>query len=221
MYLAPLNALRSVHARLLSAPERARADRFAHPQDRDRFVLGASLLRLVVATTTGIRPEEVQIDRSCAGCGRPHGRPRLGVAGLHASISHSGHLVAVASTDAGPVGVDIERLSFTEYGSLVQYVCTASERTAVREAADFFRYWTRKESVLKATGYGLKHPMTALSVSPPWVPPAVTGYGSGRLDARMIDLAPRRDYTGAVTVLTRRETTFRVRQARSLLATAG
>jgi hypothetical protein len=50
----------------------------------------------------------VVVDRSCPSCGRHHGRPHLPGTGLDVSISHSGATVAVAVSNAGPVGVDAQ-----------------------------------------------------------------------------------------------------------------
>ena len=40
----------------------------------------------------------------------------------------------------------------------------------------FFRYWVRKEAVLKATGDGLSIPLTQLTVSGPDQPPELCGW---------------------------------------------
>ena len=48
--------------------------------------------------------------------------------------------------------------------------------TQEQRAARFFRYWVAKEAVLKATGDGLRTPMTALSMSPADEPPVLVDW---------------------------------------------
>jgi 4'-phosphopantetheinyl transferase len=173
------------HQRLLSRVERERADKYLRACDRHRFTLGVALTRLVVAAHLRVAPAGVLLDRSCPRCRQPHGRPRLAEStGLEISVSHSGELVAVAITrvsagDSAPrsVGVDVEhevRMAGQEPHDMV---LSPAERLAF-DALDgqdrtraFFRYWVRKEAVLKATGDGLAVSPTELTVSGPDQPP--------------------------------------------------
>ena len=99
---------------VLDASERARVASLEHPADQGRSLLGAALLRVAVAAHLDIRPEEVQVDRTCTECGGPHGAPRItgpGSSRPWVSVSHSGLLVVVAVNSSGPVGVDVQRVS--------------------------------------------------------------------------------------------------------------
>ncbi len=78
---------------------------------------------------------------------------------LKVSISHCRTAVAVAVSDEGSVGIDIEcrrRVS----RSLMERVCTAEELAAIEASDDpemaFLRFWTRKEAVLKCRRTGIK-----------------------------------------------------------------
>lgn len=92
----------------------------------------------------------------CPRCGGPHGRPVV-VPGLmmpHVSLAAAGPLVAVAVTDAGPVGVDVERvLRAGSPGFLDVALHPDEDLPDGPEAAA--RLWVRKEAVLKAAGVGL------------------------------------------------------------------
>lgn len=101
---------------LLSQTERDRVASLERPADRGRSLVGAALLRTAVATDLGCAPEQVQLDRTCSDCGDQHGRAQvLGPlpSGRHTppwvSVSHSGHLVAVALCRTHPVGIDVQR----------------------------------------------------------------------------------------------------------------
>lgn len=198
MYVAALRQLKPHHVDWLDQTERSRRSRLRNPADRDRFTLGAALLRAAVAGTTGRRPSEVRIERPCDQCGEPHGRPR--VADLEVSVSHSAELVAVAVTTAGPTGIDVEAETDLDYEPLLTTVCAPQEKQFVRSTADFLAYWTRKEAVLKATGQGLRTPMTDLAVTPPDEPPALLSPMG--IPCQMADLELPDGYAGAVAVLT-------------------
>lgn len=187
--------------RLLSTVETTRAARLRRPEDRVRQVLGAVMLRLAVGAEVGQRPEEVLVDRTCSGCAQPHGRPLLPGTGLHASITHSADVVGLALTRVAPLGLDVELVADIDTVSLSRSVLHESERAP--DLPSFFTYWTRKESVTKATGEGLRAVLTGVRVSGPGEPPAVLAYpGRERLPAVMLDLDPGEGYKGALTVLT-------------------
>ena len=86
----------------------------------------------------------------------------------HFNISHSGHRVVCLLYDKGPVGIDIEAFnpfSFEELGGHF----TTGEWEAIRNApsplAAFYRFWTAKESIIKADGRGLGISLQELDLS--------------------------------------------------------
>ncbi len=209
VYVARIADLRPGQAGLLDEHEAWRLARLQPGQDRDRFLLAAALLRAAAGLQAGIAPAAVAVDRSCDECGKPHGRPRLPGSGLAAAISHSGDLAAVALTAAGPVGVDVEAISAGPDHALLDLVCTAAERAFVSTGSDFFSYWTRKEAVLKATGQGLRLPMTELTVAPPGRPAALVTFGGGQPPpCQLADLTVGAGYAAAAAVLTDLPVTF-------------
>jgi 4'-phosphopantetheinyl transferase len=193
---------RAGHESLLSATEVERAGRLRRAEDRVRQMLGAVLLRLAVSAATGTPPAGVTVDRTCPRCGEPHGRPALPGTGLHASITHSGDLVGLALTRVGPVGLDVERITEVDVDGLARSVLHPDERVA--DLAGFFRYWTRKEAVVKATGDGLGVALPEVRVSAPDEPPALYAYPDRPdLAATMHDLHPAPGYRAAAALLTR------------------
>lgn len=98
----------------LDATERTRVESLDNPADQGRSLLGAALLRVAVGSNLDVKPDEVEVDRTCTECGGPHGAPRItgpGSSGPWVSVSHSGLLVVVAVNPGGPVGVDVQRVS--------------------------------------------------------------------------------------------------------------
>lgn len=139
-------------ARLLSAEERARAERLALPRDRMRFVAGRSRLREILAGYAGVPPERLEF-----GYG-PHGRPAIEA--IDFNLAHADDIAALAVCRAFPVGIDLERLRELD-------AATARRYLSARELAELgalpaeqrgvaqIRAWTRKEAYLKALGLGL------------------------------------------------------------------
>jgi 4'-phosphopantetheinyl transferase len=184
---------------LLDDVEHTRLLGFARATDRDRFLAGAALLRLAVASRCGLAPVNVSIDRTCRRCGEPHGKPRLDPElRLELSVTHSGGLVAVAVSDAQAVGVDVEQVRAVDVDALAPSVLTPQERAAVSADADpavaFLRAWTRKEAVAKAIGEGLRLGLNTFSAGEETVQVA------GR-ELQLVDLdPPEPGYVAALAV---------------------
>ncbi|WP_169944104.1 4'-phosphopantetheinyl transferase superfamily protein [Microbispora sp. H11081] len=168
----------------LSANELRRAARFRREPDRRRFLTGAWLLREAAGDRLGVRPADVVVDRTCPDCDRYHGKPRVVTEeeSLHVSISHSGDRVAVALTDVGPLGVDVEAVPETPVDDLARCALTESERQALAALPEHARYegfariWVRKEAALKATGHGLRISPDRVEVTGPGESPALLGW---------------------------------------------
>ncbi|MFF4870424.1 4'-phosphopantetheinyl transferase family protein [Streptomyces sp. NPDC090109] len=165
---------------LLDEAERERIPLLRRTEDRDRFVAGRALLRTAAAGYLGLPPGRVEVVARCPDCSRNHGKPELPGTGLQVSVSHSGARVAVAVTRAGPVGIDVEEISASVTPSelLPHVVGPAEPRTpAHATVSGFHRMWTRKEAVLKATGQGLRVPLSEVGVSAPEEDPRVLFLG--------------------------------------------
>lgn len=150
---------------LVWAERRAKAERLRLPGDRMRCI-GAGLLLRYGLSLRGDRPENHVF---AAG---EHGKPYFAdTEALHFSLSHAGDY-AMCVLSSFPVGCDIERIPDAE-----RALCIAKRFFTREEAAEisatvapdacaslFARYWTRKESVLKAVGAGFSCPTDRFSV---------------------------------------------------------
>jgi 4'-phosphopantetheinyl transferase len=212
VWWASASLARPAHLALLDHHEVARHARLRRQEDRSRLVVGAALARLVVGEHLGRAPDFVRLDRTCGGCGEPHGKPKvLEADGLEISVSHSGERVAVAVSRAYAVGVDVEQTNADlDVTALAEQVLTTQEwedltvsPTAVR-VTGFFRYWSRKEAIVKATGDGLREPLRNLTVSKPVEEPALERW-HGRPDVparvRLVDLRPGPGYVASLAEL--------------------
>jgi 4'-phosphopantetheinyl transferase len=201
VWLARLGMLRDTHAGLLDPSETGRRSRYAREHDRVRFALGAVLLRLAAARELGVAAAEVRVDRSCEQCGEPHGKTRLPGTALFASVSHSEQVVGIAMTCVADVGLDVEAVGSAPIDESLRDACLAPEEP-LRGRDDFFTYWCRKESVVKATGDGLRVPLTQVRVSAADEQARLLSYAGTTLAATVSDIDIGVGYRGAVTVLT-------------------
>jgi 4'-phosphopantetheinyl transferase len=147
----------------------------------------------------GYGPETVVFDRTCR-CGAQHGKPVL-PDGPGFSLSHAGDLVGVAVRPDGAVGLDVEQVrAVADLDALAGHVRSPVERTRDGLCPPaFFRTWTRKEALLKATGEGLASPMTAITLAADG--PVVerwTGPGAPSGPMWLHDLAPSPDHPAAI-----------------------
>jgi 4'-phosphopantetheinyl transferase len=151
---------------LLSPEEVSRANRFSFEREARRYAASHAVLRWLLGRLMRVPPEDVALRAEA------NGKPVLrdGSWGLHFSLSRSGEraLVGVA---ARPLGVDIECLATPlDVEALAGSVFSPREREAFEQTRPglrrevFFRSWTRKEAILKATGQGLSVPPPAAEV---------------------------------------------------------
>lgn len=85
---------------------------------------------------------------------------------IHMSIAHCSHGVTVILSRES-VGIDIEQIKqYNIYAA--KKILDENERKRVEASADpskeFFRYWTLKESYIKAIGMGLSYPMKSIHI---------------------------------------------------------
>lgn len=91
-------------------------------------------------------------------CTTPDGKPYFPGGKPAFSISHAGK-IAVCAFSASELGIDVEKAAPVdrELLSVLQpeeraYLCQAPEKD---QAMEFYRLWTQKESLVKASGEGL------------------------------------------------------------------
>ena len=196
-------------ARHLDQSDLARAARLRRAGDRARHLLGAVIMRALAAAALGGPPGAVPIRRECHVCGGAHGKPI--VDGLAFSVSHAADRAVVAVSPAGPIGVDVELVVRRKTVDLLKSrTLTANELAALEriapelQARAFTRYWTRKESLLKATGQGLTVPFRTVEVTGPYEAAAVVHWrarpaGAEETWLQSLDGGP--DYEAAVAAI--------------------
>lgn len=115
-----------------------------------RRELGRTLaLRLLAEIGDG--PWTIEVD--------PRGKPLVyGPATRHISIAHTGAAVVAAASTIGPIGIDIERRDpERDFNRLTLAAFGPAECAAVAShgISAFYRIWTIREAISKATGDGM------------------------------------------------------------------
>ncbi len=163
---------------LLSKEELARAQRFKNSIDRQRYVVRQGILRGLLSQYLSCDPNEVEICRD--GNGKPYLSARMNPDNLQFSESDSDNMAAFAFTRSSRLGVDIEKIrEFPDMLEIVNQHFTQREKNEILSCPEdqrlilFYRFWTRKEAVLKAEGEGLLKALNSIDVAPgegrgPW-----------------------------------------------------
>lgn len=187
----------------LDAVEERRARRL-RPDQRAAFVVARVMLRRVLGERLGLAPEAVPLVARCELCGEAHGQVHIeGVERLWVSVTRSSRVLAVALTDAGPVGIDVQSVASVDAAPVVDVALSPGERLQVEGLAPAERpdavaaAWVRKEAALKALGTGLRRSPSDLEMMPLVGGAAVRGVP----DLQVADLGVGPGIVGAVAVL--------------------
>ena len=141
---------------VLKEPQRQRANFLAFEQDKNAYVVSQGGLALLLSAYLKIPPSEIKIGRE------PKGKPfSLDNTDLHFNLSNSGNICAFAFCLNYQVGMDVEKVRhLPDLETLLNTNFTAREIEDIKKSDDegerFFRYWTMKESYLKAIGEGMR-----------------------------------------------------------------
>ncbi|NLF71521.1 MAG: 4'-phosphopantetheinyl transferase superfamily protein [Candidatus Anammoximicrobium sp.] len=194
---------------LLSAAERARADRFHFAADRDRFTAAHGLLRTLLARYLPESPAQILFAQSSFG--KPALELSAGDEDLRFNLSHSQGLVLYAVARGREVGVDVEQIrTMPDCEQIAEQFFSPSERLEWASLSEecrltgFFGIWTLKEAYVKARGLGLSVPLADFSVSlqPDAAGNCLTSPEAGLESAGWFlrRLMPGSGYAGAVAV---------------------
>ena len=83
-----------------------------------------------------------------------YGKPYLKNNEIYFNLSNS-HDYSVCVVSNSEVGIDIEKITFKP--SIIDKICTEDEKLLIKNADDFTKIWTKKESFVKYLGVGLSY----------------------------------------------------------------
>jgi len=187
---------------LLSTDEQERAAKFKFQNDRRRYIVAHTALRLLLSQYANVSSSELNFFVSA------YGKPFLTATpagNIQFNLSHSHEVALIAVTEGREIGVDVEwiRKDFA-FAEVAERFFTESEVAALhslphnfqREA--FYKCWTSKEAFLKAKGTGLSGELDEVEI-------ILTPEGGVRVNGtisnwNLVELSPCAGYVGALAV---------------------
>lgn len=145
---------------LVSEARREKAERLRFEKDK-RLSVGAELLLRYALRPAGVKELSFAYGEN--------EKPYLPGRDIRFNLSHSGDWVLCA-VGGCELGCDIEQLSpvnlkiAKRFFAPDEYADITSAPTPEAQRELFFRYWTLKESFMKATGLGLRLPMNEFAI---------------------------------------------------------
>jgi 4'-phosphopantetheinyl transferase len=140
---------------MLTPDEIARANRFYQLKDRNRFIISRGALRLILGEYLNQSPSNVEF-----GVGE-NSKPYIksgNPLNLQYNLSHSGDAILLAVSNSA-IGADIEFINRSfGFNEVLDDNFSVDEINYIKEENSidrFFRLWTRKEALTKATAQGL------------------------------------------------------------------
>ncbi|RFZ90714.1 hypothetical protein D0C36_17285 [Mucilaginibacter conchicola] len=141
--------------KLLTPEEISRGDKYHQLKDRQRFVVGRGLQRIVLGKYLNQEPARLNF---VLGDNKKPYLPAGDGMELHYNVSHSGNWIMLAVSQ-DPVGADVEFIdSVFPFDDILPEHFSANEIAYIKSLDKtnlFYKLWTRKEAFLKATGQGL------------------------------------------------------------------
>ena len=176
---------------ILSSEEKVEIARYHREDDRLRSALGRAAVRWLLSELLQRPPSDIEIHRN------PFGKPYLDDARVWFNISHCGDMVAVAISQMGAIGVDVESVSRQSCGmAIAERFFHASEAERLRNTPEehfcehFTKLWTGKEAIVKASGAGIAYGLESALIDENWN--AVNG------EYDLYWFVPKQGYQGAV-----------------------
>ena len=145
----------------LPADELERHARFRFPKKRNEFLLGKLMTRRILSFYHERAPLDWQFREGVRG--KPEA---LDCGDLRFNLSHTNGLLALALVRGAEIGVDVELIEPRD-AAVAERFFAPEEVEAVRAAPPrlrdrlFARFWTLKESYIKAHGDGLSIPLAS------------------------------------------------------------
>jgi 4'-phosphopantetheinyl transferase len=154
---------------VLCESEIIRYEKLKDEKARCQYLVAHTLLRRTLSFLLPINLAEWQFTYSHSG------KPVINVSSIssipHFSISHTDGLAICAVSKECSIGVDAEKIDKNiDFTSLWQLTMSKAEQEQLATADSkarsnlFYKLWTLKESILKATGKGLELPLSQVSI---------------------------------------------------------
>jgi len=154
----------------LSTKEQTQAKQYYTSDLSDRYIISHGVLRYILSYYTRQLPQDIEFIHN------EYGKPFLKNNNIQFNMSHSHDMVSYIISLDYRVGIDIELHDSTiDVHELSDLVFTPKEHEfiikldTIKKLDLFYKLWTIKESLIKASGQGLSYPINtieAITLSP-------------------------------------------------------
>jgi 4'-phosphopantetheinyl transferase len=154
---------------LLSKDEIERASKFKFDRDRDFFIKGTGLLRLLIQNYTGVSAYDISFSQNKYG--KPDILNRQNNTKLNFNLSNSQNWLCIGFILNESIGVDLEVIKqINDYYDVadkffsdceIKQLKTFSEKESLQA---LYSCWTSKEAFIKFSGEGLSYPLKEFEV---------------------------------------------------------
>lgn len=154
----------SILLNVLSSSERDRASRYHFIKDKNRFIICRSLLKILLAEYTGLPVDKILLDIDA------NKKPYLPSHPLiFFNVSHAGDY-AIIGISKSPIGVDVEYNNKDfDYQEILPNIFNKIEIDQIFNSKvkhhTFYKFWTRKEAIVKAIGKGIDGDISKITVT--------------------------------------------------------
>ena len=151
---------------LLHQEEKNKASLFKFEKDKKAYIIRWGILKLLLAKYVQKDPSDIRLIKGENN--KPLLLQQITDTPLFFNLSHSDDLVLIAISEQ-EIGIDAEKINRTiQYSDLLATLFTDHEKEMIIDAADpypmFYTYFTRKESVAKATAKGISDSIADIPV---------------------------------------------------------
>ncbi|MFD2917701.1 4'-phosphopantetheinyl transferase family protein [Psychroserpens luteus] len=138
----------------LSIAELERAQKYHFEKDSNQFIICRTLLKFILAKYTNLNVSKIDIKLD------PNKKPYLNLKeSVYFNISHAEDFAIITLSNKA-IGIDLEYLNRDfDFSEILSDIFNTLEIETVLNAKNktqaFYNFWTRKESIVKATGQGI------------------------------------------------------------------
>lgn len=149
---------------LLSDSERDRANRYHFLKDKKRFIICRTLLKLLLAKHIGLHVDNIIFDVDS------NKKPFLpSHPSVFFNVSHAGDYALIAIAKSA-IGVDVEYINYDfDHSEISPNIFTKTETAQTENSTNkhltFYKFWTRKEAIVKAIGKGIDGDFSKIQVT--------------------------------------------------------
>ncbi|MGJ8550148.1 4'-phosphopantetheinyl transferase family protein [Winogradskyella wichelsiae] len=146
--------LTDILLKALTSEEVKRAQRYHQLKDSNRFIICRALLKYVIAEEKGLDISQIHFEK------KANHKPYFPLdRSLFFNVSHAGDFAVIALGNC-ELGIDVEQIdSNFKYSDILSSVFSVEEINFIShsefERRTFYKFWTRKEAIVKATGKGI------------------------------------------------------------------